>query len=953
MKFKLLLLSLLTLASTLFFTPRLTAQCDYSLQMQSEFSDGWYGGVLTITSGTQSFTFSLNNITDNGEDSTVFFSVADNEPLVLTWTSGFFDQVVSFRLINYDGDQVNYTLSPEAGVVYTGVGECPSCIKPANFRVENVFDNRIKFRWNPLGTTVPQGWWVIYGQPGFTPSVGVGDTLYVTQPKATVGSLTEMLTYDFYLRQDCGAGDVSDLVGPIRVKTYWSDDVSIHQVLSPVSSCALSSDETVNIIMKNNGANPQSLVPFYYSVNGIAAAIPFPEDGLYTGVLGKDSCEVIEFDTKHDFSAPGEYVIRVWTEMMGDDNTSNDTLIYRVVNRLPIPYVQGFEIWSGAWSVDTVNSNNSTWELGQPDNTIINAAASGSNAWVTNLNGQHGDNEKSYLLSPCFDFSAETTDPVIEFSINYDTQEFGDGAYLELSIDGGTTWAKVGAIGEGVNWYNNTSFNPFGDNWGGLSDGWIRTHHGLTGSKGKSAVKIRFVFESDQGFGFNPEGVGIDDIRIFKQQPKDLYGYSVKTAGDNSECGLQNDEVTFRIINLGSQTQTVFKAAYSINGGTPIVENITGQSLVTDEFLDYTFNTTFDSRDMLIEVKCWALLTGDQMLSNDTTTLYVINHLARPVPLLENFEGEVVPEGWVVNFNTSVTDQHNNNSFVLANNLFSFNTEFIHDIPRHGVIDAGDTLIFDYRIADYTGGQGTVATNLVGTQNKVSVQISTDCGDTYTTIYTINATTHVTFLGMKRIKLNLSAFAGQSIKIRFKGEWDEGDFYVDFDNINIRACGENMGLRADITNTGIGQTTGKAKVFVDFGNPPYTYIWSTGATTQTALNLMIGTYIVSVTDSKGCMDTLQVSIGNSPVVNIEGLNSIKLHPNPTTGLTTLALSFDNNVDATIQVLNLLGQVVETIVADNSNEIIAPLDFTAYPDGLFLVRISVGTQTKVEKLIKSN
>jgi hypothetical protein len=951
MKLKLLLLPLLAIAFTFFFTPNISAQCEYSLNMIDDFGDGWNGGVLTITSGSETFTFTLNNFTDNGEDSTVYFNVTDNEPLVLTWVSGFYDTEVSFTLTNYDGDVVSNTNSPDAGIIFTGVGECPSCIKPANFRTENVYDNRIKFRWTPLGTTVPQGWWVIYGQPGFTPSVGVGDTLYVTQPKATIGGLTEMLSYDFYLRQDCGAGDVSDLVGPLRVKTYWSDDVSVFQVVSPNSSCELG-NETVKIIMKNHGANPQSLVPFYYSVNGVAAPIPFPEDGLYTGVLGKDSCEVIEFDTKYDFTESGEYVLKVWTEMMGDDNTSNDTLVYRFVNRLKIPYEQGFEVWSGAWSVDTINSENSTWELGLPDNDIINAAASGSNAWVTNLDGQYGNNEKSYLLSPCFDFSAETTDPVIEFSINYDTEENYDGAYMELSVDGGTTWTKVGAVGEGVNWYNNTSFTDLEDNWGGSSEGWIRAHHGLTGSKGKSEVKIRFVFESDQGFGFNPEGVGIDNIHIFKQQPKDLYGYGIKTTGDNSECGLQDDEITFRIINLGSQTQTVFKAAYSINGGTPVIENITGQSLSTDEFLDYTFNTSFDSRDMLIEVKCWALLTGDQMLSNDTTTVYVVNHQARPVPLLENFESEEIPEGWVVNFATSVTDQHNNNSFVLANNLYSFNPEFIHDIPRHGVIDAGDTLVFDYRISNYTG-QGTVATNLAGSDNKISVQISTDCGDTYTTIYTINSATHVTFLGMKRIKLDLSAYAGQSIKIRFKGEWGEGDYFVDFDNINIRACGESMGLNAEITNTGVGQTTGKAKVLVDYGNPPYTYLWSTGATTQTALNLSIGTYFVSVTDSKGCMDTLQVSIGNSPVVNIEGLNSVKLQPNPTTGLTTLALSFDNNVDATIQVLNLLGQVVETIVADNSNEIIAPLDLTAYPDGLFLVRISVGKQTRVEKLIKSN
>jgi hypothetical protein len=951
MKLKLLLYSLLAIAFTCIFTSSLVAQCEYRLELMDEFGDGWNGGSLTITSGTETFTFTLNNFTDDGNDSTAYFIVTDNEPLVLTWTSGFYDEEVTFELFNYNGGSVYGVTEPNAGVVFSGVGDCPTCLKPNNFRAENIYDNRVKLRWNPIGPTVPQGWWVIYGGLGFIPAVGVGDTLYTTQPKATVGGLMEMVNYDFYLRQDCGAGDVSGLVGPIRIKTYWSDDVGIKGVVSPTSSCALG-QETVKIIMMNPGANPQSLVPFYYSVNGVVASIPFPEDGLYTGVLGKDSAEVIEFDTKFDFSASGEYVLEVWTAMTGDDNTSNDTFTYRFVNRLKAPYSQGFEVWSGAWSLDIENSENASWELGKPDNIIINAAASGQNAWVTNLDGQYNDNEKSYLLSPCFDFSAATTDPVIEFDINYNTEENYDGAYLEVSIDGGTTWNKVGSIGEGVNWYNNESFNDLAENWGGNSNGWIRTHHGLTGSKGKSEVKMRFVFESDFGFGFSPEGVGIDNIHIFIQQPKDLYGYNIKTAGDEIECGLADDEVTFRVINLGSQTQTTFKVAYSINGAAPVIETVTGQSLQQDEFLDYTFNTNFDSRDALISVQCWAILTGDQMLSNDTTSFYTLSHVARPVPLLANFEDELIPEGWNVNFGTTVTADHNNNTFVLANNLYSFNTEFIHDIPRHGVIDAGDTLVFDYRITNYTG-QGTVATIISGTDNKISVQISTDCGDTYNTIYTIDGINHVTFVGMKRIKLDLTAFAGQSIRIRFKGEWDAGDYWVDIDNINIRACGESMGLRAEITNAGLNLTNGKAKILVDYGNPPYVYAWSTGATMQTAINLAIGTYTVSVTDSKGCMDTLVVHIGNSPVIDIEGLNAIKLQPNPTTGLSNLLLSFENNVDATVQILNMLGQAIETIRIENSSEINMPLDLTEYPDGLFLVRVSVGTQTRVEKLIKSN
>ncbi len=37
------------------------------------------------------------------------------------------------------------------------------------------------------------------------------------------------------------------------------------------------------------------------------------------------------------------------------------------------------------------------------------------------------------------------------------------------------------------------------------------------------------------------------------------------------------------------------------------------------------------------------------------------------------------------------------------------------------------------------------------------------------------------------------------------------------------------------------------------GNPPYTYLWSTNATSQNITGLMVGTYSLTVTDSKGCI----------------------------------------------------------------------------------------------------
>jgi hypothetical protein len=49
-----------------------------------------------------------------------------------------------------------------------------------------------------------------------------------------------------------------------------------------------------------------------------------------------------------------------------------------------------------------------------------------------------------------------------------------------------------------------------------------------------------------------------------------------------------------------------------------------------------------------------------------------------------------------------------------------------------------------------------------------------------------------------------------------------------------------------------GGATGAATVTTNGGNPPFTFVWSDGATTATRTGLVAGTYSVTITDSNGC-----------------------------------------------------------------------------------------------------
>jgi gliding motility-associated-like protein len=67
-----------------------------------------------------------------------------------------------------------------------------------------------------------------------------------------------------------------------------------------------------------------------------------------------------------------------------------------------------------------------------------------------------------------------------------------------------------------------------------------------------------------------------------------------------------------------------------------------------------------------------------------------------------------------------------------------------------------------------------------------------------------------------------------------------------------------------------GDNNGTASINITGGSPVYTFLWNTTPvqTTQSAINLGVGTYSVIVTDSKGCTSTTSVSISEPTALNL-------------------------------------------------------------------------------------
>lgn len=295
---------------------------------------------------------------------------------------------------------------------------------------------------------------------------------------------------------------------------YSFDDIRLYEVFNdmqmlsidaPVkASCGLTNNTIIQVTVRNSASATISNIPVKYRINNgtwISETIP--------SVAANTSVQY-SFVTPADLSAFNTYTIQTIVDLTNDSFRDNDTATTTVINSPVItsfPYLENFEAGSGYWYAD---GKNTSWQYGTPASTKINSAASGAKAWKTKLQGNYNDLELSYLYSPCFDLTGMTT-PTLSFSLALDLEDCGaqlcDGAWVEYSADG-NTWIKLGANGQGTNWYNKS-----GDDLWSISD--FTSWHVATIPlpTGLNHLRLRFVMASDPAV--NKEGIAVDDIHIY------------------------------------------------------------------------------------------------------------------------------------------------------------------------------------------------------------------------------------------------------------------------------------------------------------------------------------------------------------------------------------------------------------------------------------------------------
>ena len=924
------------------FATSLSAQCTYTINLFDSFGDGWNGSELTVTINGMATNYTI----DDGTSFSANLTIETGDMISLAYSPGSFENEVTYELLDNNGEVLfSDGPNPFVGDAFQTVGNCSNCGTPNNIILDEILGDGVEFSFTGTDSTAEHI--ITYGLE----QLPIMDLLSFTTTNSNsimIDGLMEDTTYQLFITTICLNGDTSGTSVPITFRTLFLNDVGVTGINSPVSDCNLGL-ESITFNLSGFGSNLQSLFAYNYSVNGEVVPLPMFEDGFFTGVVGSDDTVSVTFDTEYDFSEPGQYEIAVWTDLEDDSRSSNDTAYYTffsIPTVTELPYVANFTDNSEGWGVVVDSSQNNSWEFGVPAGTLISAANSGMNAWVTNLDGDYNTNEFSYFQSVCFDFSNITETPKISLNLIYNTETNYDAAWLEGSKDGGVTWEKIGAMGSGINWYSvDDTFTDLGNAWAGESNGWVYAEHPLEGFAGEGNCRFRFAFSSDGSVV--REGFGIDDIQISVPLANDLQASGGNNIGDPL-CGTPMDMVMIRINNVGLEDQTNISASYQVGNDPVVTEDLTGTTIAAGEEFTYTFNTPFNSNIFSNEfmIRTWVSTGIDEDLNNDTTNFVFITSTPDQLPLVADFNDSQLPEGWETD--GTVGEGHNNGSPGIYRNLFIDGSSSITTTGNVGPINAGDSLTFDYRYTLWSAG--TVGKELNG--DSLIVEISNDCGDSYNVAFVVDETNHITSAEFTNQTVDLTAFAGEYIRMRFRAVYGSDDYWIDLDNINIIGCPEDFDLAVDIDEPASGGTgDGALGVFPQAGAAPFTYLWNNGETSNILTNLDSGEYSVTVTDANGCEQVLPINLYSVGTEEIEELLDYSLFPNPTSGMTNLQVAFTRNVDVSVRISSMLGQTVYEQKASQTRALDQQINTQNWSQGIYLVQIWVDGKGYTRKLVK--
>lgn len=164
---------------------------------------------------------------------------------------------------------------------------------------------------------------------------------------------------------------------------------------------------------------------------------------------------------------------------------------------------------------------------------------------------------------------------------------------------------------------------------------------------------------------------------------------------------------------------------------------------------------------------------------------------------------------------------------------------------------------------------------------------------------------------------------------------------------------EPPAILTGITATGEscpGCSDGSATVIASGGIPPFSYLWSNGATTPALNNLPPGIYTVSVTDSSGCTVTDIATINAFVSLSSASQVQVQLFPNPNNGQFRLQVTTDAPDQIDVRLYDLQGKAVWQDQQACCNTYIYAFEAGVLPAGQYMVEVRTSRMRSIRRLV---
>jgi PKD repeat protein len=267
-------------------------------------------------------------------------------------------------------------------------------------------------------------------------------------------------------------------------------------------------------------------------------------------------------------------------------------------------------------------------------------------------------------------------------------------------------------------------------------------------------------------------------------------------------CNGNNIDVSIQLSNISNNYQTAFPVFYSINNATPVMQMFNDTLFAgTQRNFTFTQQANFPNAGNY-SIRIWSGLSTDGATCNDTMQMNInFTNPNASLPYAENFQSGIFPpvNSFLINpdgldtWETKIcTGSNGSSTTAMFVDNFAYNAIGQSDVFELVSLDlnsaVGADLKFDLSYAQYNSTY----------TDTLKVQVSTDCGQTYNTVYsktgaqlatTANSTTTFTpnnAAQWRNETINLTAYVGNFVSIRFVNVNDYGN-NVYIDNINIRS----------------------------------------------------------------------------------------------------------------------------------------------------------------------